>query len=154
MLAKYYEDVVGLGANPKTVCNYILGDLLRLLNSNNMKVEEIKISPKNLADLIKIIAEGKISNTAGKEVFKDMFESNKSPMIIVEEKGLEQISCDDEIEKLVDRVLDDNPKSIQDFKLGKTKAIGFLMGQVMELSKGKVNPSIAKETLENKLNKI
>ena len=154
MLAKYYEDVVGLGANPKTVCNYILGDLLRLLNSNNMKIEEIKISPKNLADLIKIIEEGKISNTAGKEVFKDMFESNKSPMIIVEEKGLEQISCDDEIEKLVDRVLDDNPKSIQDFKLGKTKAIGFLMGQVMGLSKGKVNPSIAKETLENKLNKI
>ncbi|WP_297136839.1 Asp-tRNA(Asn)/Glu-tRNA(Gln) amidotransferase subunit GatB, partial [Terrisporobacter sp.] len=154
ILAKYYEDVVDIGANPKTVCNYILGDLLRLLNSNNMKIEEIKISPKNLADLIKIIEEGKISNTAGKEVFKDMFESNKSPMIIVEEKGLEQISCDDEIEKLVDRVLNDNPKSIQDFKLGKTKAIGFLMGQVMGLSKGKVNPSIAKQTLENKLNKI
>ncbi|MFR5132884.1 MAG: Asp-tRNA(Asn)/Glu-tRNA(Gln) amidotransferase subunit GatB [Terrisporobacter sp.] len=98
-LAKFYEDVVGLGGNPKTVSNYILGDLLRLLNFNNMEPEDIKISPKNFVDLLKIIEDGKISNTAGKEVFKEMFANDKSPEIIIEEKGLSQISCTDEIEK-------------------------------------------------------
>lgn len=107
-LAKFYEDVVGLGGNPKTVSNYILGDLLRLLNFNNMEPEDIKISPKNFVDLLKIIEDGKISNTAGKEVFKEMFASDKSPEIIIEEKGLSQISCTDEIEKLVNEVLNNN----------------------------------------------
>lgn len=153
-LAKFYEEVVIIGGNPRTVCNYILGDLLRLLNTNNMKPEDIKISPKNLVDLIKIIESGKISNTAGKEVFKEMFNSDKNPNAIIEEKGLVQISCTDEVKKIVDKVLNNNPKSIEDFKAGRNKAIGYLMGQVMKLSKGKVNPSIAKQILEDKLNKI
>ncbi len=153
-LAEFYEEVVILGGNPRTVCNYILGDLLRLLNTNNMKPEDIKISPKNLVDLIKIIESGKISNTAGKEVFKEMFNSDKNPNAIIEEKGLVQISCTDEVKKIVDEVLNNNPKSIEDFKAGRNKAIGYLMGQVMKLSKGKVNPSIAKQILEDKLNKI
>lgn len=153
-LAKFYEEVVILGGNPRTVCNYILGNLLRLLNTKNMKPEDIKISPKNLVDLIKIIESGKISNTAGKEVFKEMFNSDKNPNAIIEEKGLVQISCIDEVTKIVDEVLNNNPKSIEDFKAGKNKAIGYLMGQVMKLSKGKVNPSIAKQILEDKLNKI
>lgn len=153
-LAKFYEEVVILGGNPRTVCNYILGNLLRLLNTKNMKPEDIKISPKNLVDLIKIIESGKISNTAGKEVFKEMFNSDKNPNAIIEEKGLVQISCIDEVTKIVDEVLNNNPKSIEDFKAGRNKAIGYLMGQVMKLSKGKVNPSIAKQILEDKLNKI
>lgn len=153
-LAKFYEEVVIIGGNPRTVCNYILGDLLRLLNTKNMKPEDIKISPKNLVDLIKIIESGKISNTAGKEVFKEMFNSDKNPNAIIEEKGLVQISCIDEVTKIVDEVLNNNPKSIEDFKAGRNKAIGYLMGQVMKLSKGKVNPSIAKQILEDKLNKI
>ena len=153
-LAKFYEDVVGLGGNPKTVSNYILGDLLRLLNFNNMEPEDIKISPKNFVDLLKIIEDGKISNTAGKEVFKEMFASDKSPEIIIEEKGLSQISCTDEIEKLVNEVLNNNPKSIEDFKAGKTQAIGFLMGQVMKASKGKANPPVAKQMIEEKLNNM
>lgn len=153
-LAKFYEEVVIIGGNPRTVCNYILGDLLRLLNTKNMKPEDIKISPKNLVDLIKIIESGKVSNTAGKEVFKEMFNSDKNPNAIIEEKGLVQISCIDEVTKIVDEVLNNNPKSIEDFKAGRNKAIGYLMGQVMKLSKGKVNPSIAKQILEDKLNKI
>ena len=153
-LAKFYEEVVRLGGNPKIVVNYILGDLLRLLNLNNMEPEDIKISPKNFVDLIKIIEEGKISNTAGKEVFKDMFFSDRSPIIIIEEKGLSQISCTDEIEKLVDEVLNNNPKSIEDFKEGKTQAVGYLMGQVMKASKGKANPPVAKQMIEEKLKKM
>ncbi len=135
VLAEFYEEIVKEGGNPKTASNYILGDLLRLLNANNMEPEYIKISPKNLVDLFKIIEEGKISNTAGKEVFKEMFESNRPVLEIIEEKGLSQISCSDEIEKLVDEVLNNNPKSIEDFKAGKIQAVGFLMGQVMKASK-------------------
>ena len=153
-LAKFYEEVVGLGGNPKTVSNYILGDLLRMLNANNMEPEDIKISPKNFVSLLKIIESGKISNTAGKEVFKEMFETDKDPEIIIEEKGLSQISCSDEIEKLVDKVLSDNPKSIEDFKAGKTQAVGYLMGQVMKASKGKANPPVAKQMIEEKLSKM
>ena len=153
-LAKFYEEVVGLGGNPKTVSNYILGDLLRMLNANNMEPEDIKISPKNFVSLLKIIESGKISNTASKEVFKEMFESDKDPEIIIEDKGLSQISCSDEIEKLVDKVLSDNPKSIEDFKAGKTQAVGYLMGQVMKASKGKANPPVAKQMIEEKLSKM
>ena len=153
-LAKFYEEVVGLGGNPKTVSNYILGDLLRMLNANNMEPEDIKISPKNFVSLLKIIESGKISNTAGKEVFKEMFETDKDPEIIIEEKGLSQISCSDEIEKLVDKVLSDNPKSIEDFKAGKTQAVGYLMEQVMKASKGKANPPVAKQMIEEKLSKM
>ena len=153
-LAKFYEEVVGLGGNPKTVSNYILGDLLRMLNANNMEPEDIKISPKNFVSLLKIIESGKISNTAGKEVFKEMFETDKDPEIIIEEKGLSQISCSDEIEKLVDKVLSDNPKSIEDFKAGKPQAVGYLMGQVMKASKGKANPPVAKQMIEEKLSKM
>ena len=153
-LAKFYEEVVVLGGNPRTVSNYILGDLLRMLNANNMEPEDIKISPKNFVSLLKIIESGKISNTAGKEVFKEMFETDKDPEIIIEEKGLSQISCSDEIEKLVDKVLSDNPKSIEDFKAGKTQAVGYLMGQVMKASKGKANPPVAKQMIEEKLSKM
>ena len=150
-LATFYEEVVKLGGNPKTVSNYILGDLLRLLNLYNMEAEDIKISPQNFVELLKIIEEGKISNTAGKEVFKEMFLSNEKPTVIIEEKGLSQISCSDEIEKLVNEVLSNNPKSIEDFKAGKTQAIGYLMGQVMKASKGKANPPVAKQMIEDKL---
>ncbi|MEG1409929.1 MAG: Asp-tRNA(Asn)/Glu-tRNA(Gln) amidotransferase subunit GatB [Terrisporobacter sp.] len=153
-LAKFYEEVVSMGGNPKTVSNYILGDLLRLLNSNNMEAEDIRISPKNLVDLIKIIEDGKISNTAGKDVFKEMFINDKEPAIIIEEKGLSQISSSDEIEKIVLEVLENNPKSIEDFKAGKTKAVGYLMGQVMKASKGKINPQVAKQMIEGKLSRI
>lgn len=150
-LATFYEEVVKLGGNPKTVSNYILGDLLRLLNLYNMEAEDIKISPQNFVELLKIIEAGKISNTAGKEVFKEMFLSNEKPTVIIEEKGLSQISCSDEIEKLVNEVLSNNPKSIEDFKAGKTQAIGYLMGQVMKASKGKANPPVAKQMIEDKL---
>lgn len=153
-LAKFYEDVVNAGANPKTASNYILGDLLRLLNANNMEAKDIRISPKNLVELFKIIEEGKISNRAGREVFKEMFKSDKPVLTIIDEKGLSQISCSNEIEKFVDEVLNKNPKSIEDFKAGKTKAVAFLMGQMMKISKGKVNPQVGKEMIEEKLNNI
>ena len=125
--------------------------MLRLLNVKGLEPEDIKMEPENLAHLIKIIDEGKISKTAGKEVFAEMFDTNKSPEVIIKEKGLTQISSSDELEKLVDEVLQNNPQSIQDFKAGKKQAAGYLMGQVMKASKGQANPQIAKKMLEDKL---
>ena len=150
-LAHFYEDTVAFGVDPKVVDNYILGDMLRLLNVKGLEPEDIKMEPENLAHLIKIIDEGKISKTAGKEVFAEMFDTNKSPEVIIKEKGLTQISSSDELEKLVDEVLQNNPQSIQDFKAGKKQAAGYLMGQVMKASKGQANPQIAKKMLEDKL---
>lgn len=150
-LAKFYEDVINNGANPKTTSNYILGDLLRLLNAKNMEPKDIKISPKNLVELFKIVEEGKISNTVAKKLFKEMFENDRSILEIIEEKSLSQINCSEEIEKFVNQILNNNPKSIEDYKLGKTKVVSFLMGQVMKASKAKANPTVAKQIIENKL---
>ena len=150
-LAHFYEDTVALGVDPKVVDNYILGDMLRLLNKKGLEPEDITMDPKNLAHLIQVIDEGKISKTAGKEVFAEMFDTNKNPDVIIEEKGLAQISSSDELEKLVDEVLKNNPQSIEDFKAGKKQAAGYLMGQVMKASKGQANPQIAKKMIDDKL---
>ena len=152
-LAHFYEDTVALGVDPKVVDNYILGDMLRLLNKKGLEPEDITMDPKNLAHLIQVIDEGKISKTAGKEVFAEMFDTNKSPDVIIEEKGLAQISSSDELEKLVDEVLKNNPQSIEDYKAGKDRALGFLVGQAMKATKGKANPQMLNKMFIEEMNK-
>ncbi|QZY54013.1 Asp-tRNA(Asn)/Glu-tRNA(Gln) amidotransferase subunit GatB [Crassaminicella profunda] len=148
ILANYFEEVLSFGANAKDAANWILVDLLRALKDEN---ETIPVKSRYLADLIKIIDEGKISRTAGKEVFKELIATDKNPDKIIEEKGLSQISETDTIEKIIVEILSKNPQAVEDFKNGKKQAVGFLMGQTMKVSKGKVNPKLAKEILENKL---
>jgi aspartyl-tRNA(Asn)/glutamyl-tRNA(Gln) amidotransferase subunit B len=151
-LSHYYEAVVELGANPKTAANWVLGDMLRLLNEKEMEAIDFPVAPKALFELIQLIAEGKISITAGKEVFAEMFSSGKSAESIISEKGLSQINDTAELEKIVVEILDNNPQSIADIKAGKTKAAGFLMGQLMKATKGKANPEVAKALLNERLN--
>lgn len=153
-LGEFYEKTVSLGSTPRSVANWILGDVLRLLNENDMESEKMIITPDMLNELINFIEEGKISITAGKKVFEEMFSTGKKAKDIIEEKGIVQISDTSEIEKMVDEVINNNPKSIEDFIAGKTQAAGFLMGQIMKLSKGKVNPKLAKEILDSKLEKF
>lgn len=150
-LSHFYEDVVALGADAKTAANWILAEVLRILKEKEMESTDMTLKPEMLYKLIKLIGEGKISNTAGKEVFNEMFDSGKDPEEIVKEKGLSQISSSDVLEKIVDEVLSANPKSIEDYKSGKQQAAGFLMGQVMKASKGQANPKMAKELIETKL---
>lgn len=150
-LSHFYEDVVALGADAKTAANWILAEVLRILKENEMESTDMTLKPEMLCKLIKLIGEGKISNTAGKEVFNEMFDSGKDPEEIVKEKGLSQISSSDVLEKIVDEVLSANPKSVEDYKSGKQQAAGFLMGQVMKASKGQANPKMAKELIETKL---
>lgn len=151
LLSHYYEELVNAGANPKTSANWVLGDILRTLNDKNLTSADITIKPSALFELLKLIDDGKISTTAGKEIFDEMFTSGKSAEELVKEKGLSQISDTSELENMIKEILNSNPKSIQDFKEGKQQASGFLMGQLMKASKGKANPKLAKEMLDDML---
>ncbi|SJZ41051.1 Asp-tRNA(Asn)/Glu-tRNA(Gln) amidotransferase subunit GatB [Garciella nitratireducens] len=149
-LANYFEEVVALGISPKEASNWILVELLRVLK--DQEEENIPIKSEYLASLIKIVKEGKISRTVGKEVFEELISTDKSPEEIIKEKGLTQISDSGELEKMVSEILTQNPQAIQDYKNGKKQAIGFLVGQVMRVSKGKANPQSTKDIIEKKLN--
>jgi len=150
ILSDLFEDTIKLGAKAKSVTNWLLGDFLRLIKED-IEDAEIKLTAKSLYELITLIEEGKISNTVGREVFEEMFNTGASALEVVKAKGLTQISDTSEIEKIISDVLDKNPQSIADFAAGKAQAAGFLMGQIMKASKGKANPAVAKELLENQL---
>lgn len=151
-LALFYEDTVSHSVDFKTASNLIMGDILRRLKDEDMEVEDMRFSSKEFADLIKIIDSGKISNKIGKKVLREMFEEGKDPNKIVKEKGLIQINDEGEIEKIVDETLDENPESIEDYKNGKDRALGFLVGQVMKKTRGKANPGIVNKLISKKLN--
>jgi len=153
-LATFFEKVVDLGITPKMAANWILGDILRILNDRKIVSEDMPIEAESFAKLLKIVEEGKISNNVGREVLDEIFDENKDPMKVIEEKGLMQISGTDELEKIVADVIASNPQSVEDFKAGKTQSAGFLMGQVMKLSKGKANPKVAKELVDKKLSEL
>lgn len=149
-LANYFEEVVGFGVSAKEASNWILVELLRVLKDEEEEI--IPVKSEYLANLIKVIGEGKISRTAGKEVFEELIATDKSPETIIKEKGLTQISDSSELEKMVSEILDQNPQAIEDYKNGKNQAVGFLVGQVMKASKGKANPQTTKDIIEKKLN--
>lgn len=150
-LSDYFEKVVALGAESKTTSNWMLGDMLRLMRETETDPKNIPVSPENMKELFDMIKGKAVSNTAAKEVFEEMFKTSKEPKIIVEEKGLSQISDTSALEKIVDEVLQNNEKSVEDYKAGKVQAIGYLVGQVMKASKGKANPPVVKGILESKL---
>ena len=129
----------------------ILSELLAVLNEKNMTIGEVALTPAHIAELSNALEENKITSKQGKEVFAKMLSTNKMPSEIIKEEGMEQVSDTGLIEGLVDKVLAENPKAIQDFKAGKTNVVGWLMGQVMKLSQGKANPKQATELLNKKL---
>lgn len=150
-LSEFYEETVKLGAEPKTAANWVLGELLRILNENGMECRNMTLKPDKLYNLITLVEKGSISISSAKQVFDEMFITGKAPETIMSEKGLSQISSSDVLEAVVDEILSSNPKSIEDYKNGKMQAAGFLMGQVMKATKGQANPKLAKELIEKKL---
>lgn len=136
---------------PKSICNWILGDISKHLNEKLISLSDTNITAATLSNLLAMIEQGKISNAAGKIVFEEMLISDKTPEQIVSEKGLAQISDQSALEKIVDDVIAGNEKSIEDLRAGKTNVFGFLVGQCMKASKGQGNPSIMKELLSKKL---
>lgn len=151
--ANYFENVVKKCNNPKMVANWIMGDFARLLNENDISIDESRIGEENLASLIDLIDKGTISSKIAKTVFEEMFNTGKEAKQIVEEKGLVQISDEGAIKEIVEKVVENNPQSIIDYKAGRDRALGFLVGQVMKESKGKANPGLVNKLLLEILNK-
>ncbi|WP_294153588.1 Asp-tRNA(Asn)/Glu-tRNA(Gln) amidotransferase subunit GatB [uncultured Clostridium sp.] len=154
VLAKFFEGVVKGGVTPKIAANWILGDILRILKEKKIESEEMTLDSVNFAKLLKVVDEGKISNNIGREVLEEIFDENRDPMKIIEEKGMMQISSADELEKMIDEVIAANPQSIEDYNAGKKQAAGFLMGQVMKKSQGKANPKVCKALIDEKLSSL
>ena len=149
--AEWFEGTVIAGGQPKAVSNWIMGDLMKLLNEDNKSIENCLIKPPQLAGMLKLIDEGLISGKIAKTVFDEMYKTGKDAAEIVREKGLVQISDSSEIEKIVDEIIARNPKEVERFKTGDEKLIGFFVGQAMKASKGKANPQMLNDLLTKKL---
>ncbi len=150
-MVDFFEETVSLGAAPKEVSNWMLDDLLRVLKEKGVELKGMGFTPDNLAKLLTLLRENKINrNTAGK-VFQAVFEDNADVEAYVRDHGLEQVTDTAALEAVVDQVLQDNPKSIEDYKAGKKKAQGFLMGQCMKALKGKGDPKVVTQLLNSKL---
>ena len=146
-MAEFYENCVKEYTIPKTVSNWVMGDISRILKEKDMEIVDIKFSAHQLASMLKMIEKGTISGSAAKTVLEKLFETGKDPEILVRDMGLEQISDESAITAIIRQVIIDNPKSIEDFKGGKDRAVGFLIGQTMKASKGKGNPGVINKLL-------
>lgn len=147
----YFEAAVAAGADPKAAVNWIMGDFAKALSEAAIAIADAPVKAEALAALLKLIDKGTISGKIAKAVFADMWKEGKSAEEIVKEKGLVQISDTGAIEALVEKVIAANPQSVEDFKAGKKKAIGFLVGQIMKETKGKANPKVVNTILNKKL---
>ncbi len=151
-LADYYEQAAKISGNPRVAANWIKTELLRELETANLSINESRITPEDLAALVKLIDEGAISGKQGKDVLVEMFASGKSARAIVEEQGLAQVSDAGEIERIINDVIAASPQQLAQYRAGKETLFGFFVGQVMKASKGKANPNVVNELLRAKLN--
>ncbi len=147
-VAAYFEQVVKAGADPKLASNWVMGEVMRELNERKCGINELVVGPPMLAELVALVATGEISNTIGKEVFAEMAATGKNAGQVVEEKGLKQISDTGALEAEVQAVLDANAKALEDLKAGKKQTRGFLIGQVMQATRGKANPKMVGELID------
>ncbi len=152
-LADYYEECISAGAAPKRSANWILSELLARIPDADA-VTEFNVSAASLAELLILIDNNTINGKTAKQVFNEMCETGKKAPSIVEEKGLKQVTDSGEIEELIMKIIEANPASVQDYKNGKKKAIGFLVGQVMKESRGKANPQIVNSLMAEKLKSL
>ena len=153
----YFNETINsdseLKNHAKIVVNWITSELFSLLNKNNQNLNNSPVSPENLGQLIKLISTNEISGKIAKDVLEDMFSSGKTARQIVDEKGLQQVTDQDEIAKVIDEVIAENPKMVEQYLAGKDKLLGFFVGQAMKLTKGKANPKMLNDILMRKLNK-
>lgn len=151
-IADYFETVLKETNDAKLSSNWVMGDVLRITKEKKISIVDFPIIASNLGKLINLIKSNKISSQIAKDVFPIMLQDDKDPNIIVEEKNLIQITDTSEIESAIDDVLNSNPNQVEEFKSGKEKVIGFLVGQVMQRTKGKANPKMVNEIMRKKLN--
>lgn len=165
-LGNYFEPIAKQSKNPKAVANWVINNLRAMMSATKesaeepwtegegpkaMQFNELRFKPEFINELVELVSGGKISSKIAQEIFAEMFNTGKSPLAIVQEKGLAQVSDTGAIEKFCDEAIAANPNSVADYKNGKVAALNFLKGQVMKLSKGKANPNLVGEILEKKL---
>ncbi|MGB0706759.1 MAG: Asp-tRNA(Asn)/Glu-tRNA(Gln) amidotransferase subunit GatB [bacterium] len=151
-VAEYFEEVVAAKADPKLVCNWISGELMRIMNENKVDIRNVGIPAESLARLIQFLQEGSISGKIAKTVFEEMVQSGKDPATIIEVRGLRQVSDEGALRGLLETLLNNNPKQVEQYRAGKTQIKGFFVGQVMKETKGQANPKIVNQLLEELLN--
>jgi len=150
-MANYYEECIRLFPEAKTVSNWMMGDLLKELKRDEREIEQCPVTPKHLAEMLVLIKKGTISGKIAKDVFEEMYRTGDRPEKIVKDKGWVQILDEGEIEGVIRRVMEANPKLVEDYRKGKDKLFGFFVGEVMKATKGKANPKLLNELLKDKL---
>ena len=144
-LAEWFEEAVKESGKPKEVSNWIMVELLRLLNEEGKEIRDCTVKPSQLAELIELVSKGTINRNTAKDVFEEMYKTGKNASEIVKEKGLVQISDENVIIEAIREVIAKNTKEVERYRAGEEKLIGFFVGQVMKLTKGKANPKIVNE---------
>ena len=150
-MADIFEATTAICKKPKKVSNWLMVETMRLLKENEMEPEDLSFSPENLAKLIELTEAGTINSTVAKEVFEEVFKNDIDPDKYVEEKGLKTVNDEGELRSVIEQVIKDNPQSVEDYHNGKKKAIGFLVGQTMKAMKGKANPAMVNQILQELL---
>ena len=151
-ISDYYEECIKLKGDPILVSNWLTGSVIGYLNKMSLTIEQIKLTPQMLVELINLISSGKISSKQGKTVLEKTLETGKSPLIIVDELGISQIDNEEEIRKIVLEVISENESLVIDYKNGK-RVFDYFIGQIMKKTKGRVNPSLASKILKEELEK-
>ncbi|MCD7757796.1 MAG: Asp-tRNA(Asn)/Glu-tRNA(Gln) amidotransferase GatCAB subunit B, partial [Clostridiales bacterium] len=150
-MAAYFEDTVAAGAPPKQASDWIQGEVLRELKEKSLDIKQVVFAPEALAHLIDLVRQGKLNRNTAVKVFRAVFDDNGDIDAYVKAHGLEQVNDTGLVEQVVSEVLAANPQSVADYKAGKKKASGFLMGQCMKALKGKGDPKVVSQTLNKKL---
>jgi aspartyl-tRNA(Asn)/glutamyl-tRNA(Gln) amidotransferase subunit B len=152
-LANFFEAVVKVSNSPKLSANWIMGELSAELNNENLSINESKITSNQLGQLILRIEDGTISGKIAKEIFEKLWSSDNEVDEIIQGEGLEQVTDDKEIESMIDKVINNNPEQLEQYRSGKDRLFGFFVGQVMQASQGKANPKQVNDILRKKLEK-
>lgn len=150
-MADLFEAATALCGQPKKVSNWLMGETLRLMKEREIEAEDLRFSPENLAKLVALTDSKAINSSVAKEVFEAMFEENVDPEKYVEEKGLKTVNDEGALRGVIEKVIAENPRSVEDYHNGKEKAIGFLVGQTMKAMKGKADPAMVNQMLKELL---
>lgn len=150
-LADIFEKTAEICGKPKKVSNWLMVETMRLLKEKGMEPEQIHFSPEHFAKLIELADSGTINSTVAREVFEKIFDDDIDPDAYVEEHGLKSVNDEGALRAEIEKIVEANPKSVEDFKSGKKKAIGFLVGQTMKAMKGKANPQMVNQILNEVL---
>jgi len=150
-MADYYEEAVKLSGRPKIAANWVMGDVLRLLNEDRRDIKSSPLSPASLAEMIKLIEAGTISGKMAKEIVEEMYKSGKPPQAVIKEKGMVQLTDEEAIAEIITGIMAANPAQLAQYRNGKDKLFGFFVGQVMKATQGKANPQIINELLKKML---